>query len=101
MRLVCLYKDNEKDIFAEKICLNEVHICRKQCERIFLEIYINGDFVTETSGDGILISTPTGSTAYSLSAGGPIMENGVNGILIVPLAPNSLSFRPICLSNDT
>ena len=56
--------------------------------------------MTETAGDGVLISTPTGSTAYSLSAGGPIMQNGVNGILIVPIAPNSLSFRPICIPSS-
>ena len=47
-----------------------------------------------------MISTSTGSTAYSLSAGGPILQNGVNGILIVPIAPNSLSFRPICFPSD-
>ena len=57
--------------------------------------------MTETAGDGILISTPTGSTAYSLSAGGPIMQNGVNSILITPIAPNSLSFRPICVPSDS
>ena len=47
-----------------------------------------------------MISTPTGSTAYALSAGGPIVQNGVNSILIVPIAPNSLSFRPICLPSS-
>ena len=57
--------------------------------------------MTETAGDGMLISTPTGSTAYSLSAGGPIMQNGVEGILIVPISPNSLSFRPICLPSSS
>ena len=56
--------------------------------------------MTYTAGDGILISTPTGSTAYSLSAGGPILQNGVNGMLIVPIAPNSLSFRPICVPSN-
>ena len=43
------------------------------------------------------MSSPTGSTAYALSAGGPVVLNGVNTILLVPIAPNSLSFRPICL----
>ena len=66
-----------------------------------MEIFINKEKITETAGDGILISTPTGSTAYSLSAGGPIMQNGINSILITPIAPNSLSFRPICLPSDS
>ena len=48
----------------------------------------------------ILVSTPTGSTAYALSAGGPVVQNGVNSILIVPIAPNSLSFRPICFPSS-
>lgn len=49
----------------------------------------------------MLISTPTGSTAYALSAGGPVVLNGVNSIILVPIAPNSLSFRPICLPSDS
>lgn len=48
-----------------------------------------------------MVSTPTGSTAYALSAGGPIVQNGVNCIMIVPIAPNSLSFRPICLPSSS
>lgn len=72
-------------------------ITRKHYERIILELYVNDEFITETAGDGLLISTPTGSTAYSLSAGGPIIEGSVNSILVVPIAPNSLAFRPICL----
>lgn len=83
-----------------KVCINEVYISRKAQERITLEIWVNNEYVTSTAGDGILISTPTGSTAYSLSAGGPILQNGVNGILVVPIAPNSLSFRPICFPSD-
>ena len=81
--------------------MNEVFISRPTCQRVILEIWVNGEFMTETAGDGVLISTPTGSTAYSLSAGGPIMQSGVNGILIVPIAPNSLSFRPICFPSDS
>lgn len=83
-----------------KVCINEVYISRKAQERITLEIWVNGEYLTSTAGDGILISTSTGSTAYSLSAGGPILQNGVNGILVVPIAPNSLSFRPICFPSD-
>lgn len=85
---------------SEKVCINEVYISRKTQERITVEISVNDEHLTHTAGDGILISTSTGSTAYSLSAGGPILQNGVNGILIVPIAPNSLSFRPICFPSD-
>jgi NAD kinase len=56
--------------------------------------------MTTTTGDGIIVSTPTGSTAYALSAGGPVVLNGVNSIILVPIAPNSLSFRPICLPQN-
>jgi NAD kinase len=84
-----------------KVCINEVYISRKSHERITLEIKVNGEVLTKTSGDGMLISTPTGSTAYSLSAGGPILDSEVNGILIVPISPNSLSFRPICLPSTS
>lgn len=95
------FQESGQNVVTEKICLNEICIMRTNNKRIALVIYVNGEYVTETLGDGLLISTPTGSTAYSLSAGGPILQNGVNGLLIVPIAPNSLSFRPLCLSDDS
>lgn len=85
----------------KRVVLNEVSVVRQNHNRIILEIYINNEFISSTAGDGILISTPTGSTAYSLSAGGPVVVNGVNTILMVPIAPNSLSFRPICLPSTS
>lgn len=60
-----------------------------------LDIFINDVFITQTKGDGLIISTPTGSTGYSLSAGGPIIHNSVPCILISPICPLSLSFRPV------
>jgi NAD kinase len=80
--------------------LNEISLTREKQSRILLDIFIGNEFITTTAGDGILVSTPTGSTAYALSAGGPIVLNGVNTITIVPIAPNSLAFRPICLPMD-
>ncbi|CAD8062541.1 unnamed protein product [Paramecium primaurelia] len=64
---------------------------------LFIEIYINNNLLTISSGDGIIISTPTGSPAYFLSAGGPIIQSDVHSISIVPICPLSLSFRPIIL----
>ncbi len=79
------------------VCINEICISRKRHYPITMEIFVDGEFLTQTISDGILFSTPTGSTAYSLSAGGPILDKSINGILMVPISPDSLSFRPVCL----
>lgn len=98
MRLTC-QKLNENMVCDQRYeCLNEVAITKLDEQRqLKLEIYISDELFTTTAGDGVLISTPTGSTAYALSAGGPILHNEVRTILIVPICPKSLSFRPICL----
>ncbi|KAI1171729.1 mitochondrial NADH kinase [Nemania sp. FL0916] len=66
-----------------------------------IDVYINGRFLTEAVADGILVSTPTGSTAYSLSAGGSIMHPLVKTLLITPICARSLSFRPLGLPLDS
>ncbi|AQZ16559.1 POS5 (YPL188W) [Zygosaccharomyces parabailii] len=66
-----------------------------------LDIYIDGDFLTRTSADGVAFSTPTGSTAYSLSAGGSIVSPLVPSILLTPICPRSLSFRPLILPHSS
>lgn len=78
--------------------INEISIDRGPHPHLaILDIYINGHFLTEAVADGILISTPTGSTAYSLSAGGSIVHPLVKSLLITPISPRSLSFRPLVL----
>ncbi|QUC16622.1 uncharacterized protein UV8b_00863 [Ustilaginoidea virens] len=82
--------------------INEISVHRGSHPHLaVIDIYQNGRFLTETTADGILISTPTGSTAYSLSAGGPIVHPLVKSLLITPISPCSLSFRCLVLPLDT
>lgn len=78
--------------------LNEVVIDRGPSPySLSLDLYINGNKFTNIIGDGVIIATPTGSTAYNLSAGGSIVQSNTACICITPLAPHSLSFRPLIL----
>merc|ERR1719230_1741450 len=63
-----------------------------------LSVFVDGSFVTLVEGDGLIISSPTGSTGYSLSCGGPIVSPSVPATLLTPIAPASLSFRPMIIS---
>ncbi len=81
--------------------LNDLSVSRNETtSMITIETHINEQFLTYYWGDGLIISTPTGSTAYSLSCGGPIISPG-NGILsLTPIAPHNLNVRPIVLRDD-
>ena len=81
--------------------LNEVAITRSGVSRIInLAVYVNGALLDVVSGDGLLISTPTGSTGYNLSAGGPVIKPEAELILITPICPHSLSSREIVVSAE-
>ena len=81
--------------------LNDVVIDKAGYARLIeLNASIDGVYLTTFRGDGLIISTPTGSTGYSLSSGGPILEPKMGGILIVPLNPHSLSNRPLVIDDD-
>ncbi len=81
--------------------LNDVVIARKGFSRIIsLGIYVNDDLVDNFRGDGVIISTPTGSTAYNLSAGGPIVMPQASVMVITPICPHSLSPRSIIVSAE-
>ena len=92
----------EKDSSKEFHALNDIVITRGTLSHLItLNIYINGEYVASTNGDGLIISTPTGSTAYSLSAGGPIVSPQLPAIVITPICPHSLSNRAsIAVSED-
>lgn len=78
--------------------MNDISLHRgSQPNLISLDIYIDNQFLTTTTGDGLVFSTPTGSTAYSLSAGGSITHPLVPCIILTPICPRSLSFRPLIL----
>lgn len=85
----------------EFYALNEFICAPKRVGNIVkVVVGINGKHLSTIAGDGVIISTPTGSTAYALSAGGPIMSPNVQGMVLVPICPHQLSNRPIVLSKD-
>ena len=73
----------------------------KAAQMIEFELFIDDKFVYSQESDGLIVSTPTGSTAYSLSAGGPIMHPHLNAIVLVPMYPHSLNSRPIVIDGDS
>lgn len=77
-----------------------VHTC-SVARMIEYETYIGGQFVNSNRSDGILVATPTGSTAYALSGGGPILHPSLNVVVLVPICPHTMSFRPIVVDAET
>lgn len=89
---------NDRGVYV----MNEVLIHRgKEPHLVVVDIFVGGRFLTEAVADGLIVSTPTGSTAYSLSSGGSIVHPLVPSILLTPICARSLSFRPLVLPSTT
>src|SRR5690606_22133105 len=91
--LLSLTCEPEIEPVAElNFAMNEISVSRKDsASMITIETYLNGEYLTSYWADGLIISTPTGSTGYSLSCGGPILTPDVNSLVVTPIAPHNLN----------
>lgn len=92
---------NSKDRSEDNYALNDIVISRCGSLQILtFHIYVNGQFLNSFSADGMLVATPTGSTGYNMSAGGPVVEPAANLLLLTPICPHTLNTRSIVLSPE-
>jgi NAD+ kinase len=83
-----------------KYALNEITIQKKGSSMITIDAFLNDEFLNTYWTDGLIVSTPTGSTGYSISAGGPIVMPGSNNLILAPIASHNLTVRPIIIHDD-
>jgi len=93
-----LLRDGQQ--IAEYHALNDAVVKSTVARLIGFELRVNGQHVVEYQADGVIVATPTGSTAYSLAAGGPVLMPSVDAILLTPICPHSLTHRPLVVSGD-
>ncbi|KAF8907990.1 ATP-NAD kinase-like domain-containing protein [Mucidula mucida] len=115
MRLACTFYDShlakKRDQAGDGIgkflnrywqVMNEIALHRGSSPHLnTIDIFVDGQHLTEAVSDGLIISTPTGSTAYSLSAGGPIVHPSLSALVLTPICPRSLSFRPLVFPSSS
>lgn len=92
-----------KDLFEGEsaLALNEITIQKSSMSMITIHVYVNDEFLNTYWADGVIVSTATGSTAYNLSVGGPILSPEDDSIIISPISPHNLTIRPIVLSGSS
>ena len=99
--LECIITDKKNNIVLQEVALNDVSVYKSNMPKMLeFEIYIDDSFVSSQSSDGVIIATPTGSTAYSLSNGGPIIHPAVSSLSIVSICAHTLSNRPLVIDNN-
>jgi NAD+ kinase len=99
--LLCAEVLRDNNVMFDALALNDVAVSRGiGGNMIEFEVRINGEYVYSLRSDGLIVATPTGSTAYALSSGGPILHPGLDLIALVPVSPHTLSNRPIIVGPD-
>ena len=87
-----------QDMTEQNYALNDIVISRcGSLQVLTFQIYVNGQFLNSYSADGMIVATPTGSTGYNMSAGGPIVEPGASLLLLTPICPHTLNTRSLSL----
>lgn len=101
--LLCIETFPENNSLTElNFALNEIAVSRKNTtSMITVETHLNEEYLTSYWADGLIISTPTGSTGYSLSCGGPVIMPEANSFVLTPIAPHNLNARPLVVSDNT
>ena len=101
--LLSLETSLDNSVFKEiNFAMNEVTVSRKDTtSMVTIETHLNGEFLNSYWADGLIIATPTGSTGYSLSCGGPVLTPDVKSLVITPIAPHNLNARPLVIPDDT
>jgi len=99
--LICL--ETEKNLFGQlNFALNEISLLKKEsASMITIKTHINGEYLNTYWADGLIIATPTGSTGYSLSCGGPIVIPESENLIVTPIATHNLTVRPIVIPDDS
>jgi NAD+ kinase len=92
----------DDDLLSSGLALNDIVVKRRETARMLeFRTTVDGHYVNTHGGDGFIVSTPTGSTAYALSCGGPIVQPGMDAIVLAPICPHTLTDRPIVISGDS
>jgi len=90
------------ELMSDSLAFNDVVVHKFNVARMIeYETFIDHQFVNTTRSDGLIVSTPTGSTAYALSSGGPIVHPALNALILVPICPHTMSYRPIVVDGNS